>query len=351
MKRFCFAIAFAAAMFAFAAVNAQEYTSLKQIEEQSAEDWIDYQAQGEYLYQKGDMRFAVQVIALGKGKFDFVGYPGGFPGEGWIAKRVKVFYSGAREGKVVTAPCTSFQILAQGDAILPLPEKNVGSKAILDVEKKTIDFVAPDGGIRTAYKVERPNPALGAKAPEGATVLFDGKTVNLKEGYKLNEEDGTVWAEFFTNTFEPDTPYHLHIEFLTTFRPNDRGQGRSNSGVYIAEAYECQVLDSFGLKGLNNECGGIYQAAAPAFNACRPPLTWQAYDIYFTPAKWADGKKVENARVTIKQNGQEIYKDLELKSNTPGCKGEPQQGEARGVYCQGHGNHVQYRNIWVEYLK
>ena len=59
MKRFCFAIAFAAAMFAFAAVNAQEYTSLKQIEEQSAEDWIDYQAQGEYLYQKGDMRFAV----------------------------------------------------------------------------------------------------------------------------------------------------------------------------------------------------------------------------------------------------------------------------------------------------
>ena len=125
MKRFCFAIAFAVAMFAFAAVNAQEYTSLKQIEEQSAEDWIDYQAQGEYLYQKGDMRFAVQVIALGKGKFDFVGYPGGFPGEGWIAKRVKVFYSGAREGKVVTAPCTSFQILAQGDAILPLPETPV----------------------------------------------------------------------------------------------------------------------------------------------------------------------------------------------------------------------------------
>ena len=53
MKRFCFAIAFAAVMFAFAAVNAQEYINLKQIEEQSADDWADYQAQGEYLYQKG----------------------------------------------------------------------------------------------------------------------------------------------------------------------------------------------------------------------------------------------------------------------------------------------------------
>ena len=348
MKRFVFVFAAIIAV-CFASVStAQEYTSEAQIQ-QNADAWADYQAQGEYLFQKGDMRFAVQVIAKGNGQFDLVGYPGGFPGEGWIAKKVKVFYSGKRTGDTVDMPCTGFQILAQSDAVIPLPEGKVGSKAVLSIKDKKIDFVAPDGGTRTAYKVERSNPAVGAKAPQGATVVFDGKTINIQDGYKLNEEAGTVWADFTSQPFEADKAYHLHVEFLLSYMPNSRGQGRSNSGVYIAQAYECQVLDSFGLVGLNNECGGIYQAAAPACNACRAPLTWQAYDIDFTPAKWDGDKKTENARVTIKQNGITLYDDLELKSNTPGCKGEPKLGEGRGVYLQGHGNHVQYRNIWVEY--
>ena len=225
-------MAVAMAFCVFSTASAQEYTSVNQIEQQNAEDFIDYQAQGEYLYTMDNgKKFAVQVIALGKGKFDFVGYPGGFPGDGWTAKRVKVLFSGSRDGNVVTAPCTGFQILADGTDVKPVPENRVGLKAVLNVSEKKIDFVYPDGSVKTAAKVDRANPALGAKAPEGAFVLFDGKTVNLKEGYKLNEEAGTVWAEFFTNAFEPDTPYHLHIEFLTTFRPNDRGQGRSNSGV------------------------------------------------------------------------------------------------------------------------
>ncbi len=325
-----------------------EYTSVAQIQA-NADDYADYQAQGEYLFQKGDMYFAVQVIARGNGQFDLVGYPGGFPGDGWIAKKVKVFYSGKRSGNTVEMPCTGFQILAVGNATLPVPETKVGSKAVLNISEKKIDFVDPQGGVRTAFKVERANSALGTPAPEGATVLYDGKTINLEPGYKLNEEAGTVWAEFNTQNFQADKPYHLHVEFMLSYKPEARGQARSNSGVYVAQAYEVQVLDSFGLVGLNNECGGIYQAAAPAVNACRAPLTWQAYDIDFVPAKYADGKKTENAKISVKQNGVQLYNNLEIKSNTPGCKGEPKQGEARGIYCQGHGNHVQYRNIWVEY--
>ena len=330
------------------ATAAVEYTSEAAVQA-NADDWADYQAQGEYLFQKGDMRFAVQVIARGAGKFELVGYPGGFPGEGWIAKKVKVFYSGTREGNVVTMPCTGFQMGAESENILPVPEGKVGSKAVLYIAEKRIDFVAPDGGTRSANKIDRPNSALGTAAPEGAFVVFDGKTINLKDGYRLNEEAGTVWSEFCSKPFEPNKAYRLHVEFQLSYMPYSSSQGRSNSGVYVAEAYECQVLDSFGLVGRNNECSGFYQQAAPLFNACRAPLTWQAYDIDYTPAQWDNGQKTANAHMTVYLNGLKVQDNVELKNQTPGRFGEPKADEARGVYCQGHGNKVQYRNIWVQY--
>jgi len=107
------------------------------------------------------------------------------------------------------------------------------------------------------------------------------------------------------------------------------------------------VLDSFGLELANNECGGFYQISAPSVNMCFPPLTWQTYDFDVTPPKYEDGKKVANARITVKQNGVAIHDNIELPNATPGRKAEA--NEPRGVYLQGHGNKVQYRNIWVKY--
>ena len=138
----------------------------------------------------------------------------------------------------------------------------------------------------------------------------------------------------------------MHIEFRTPFMPKSRGQARGNSGVYLQGRYECQVLDSFGLDGADNECGGIYSINKPVVNACLPPLAWQTYDIDFKAAKYgADGKKTTNARVTIKHNGIVIHDDQELTHGTPGHV--PEGAEPYGLYLQDHGNPVAFRNIWV----
>jgi hypothetical protein len=110
--------------------------------------------------------------------------------------------------------------------------------------------------------------------------------------------------------------------------------------------YEVQVLDSFGLEGKNNECGGIYVIADPIVNMCLPPLSWQTYDIDFTAAKYDDaGKKTANARMTVKHNGVVIHDNVDLKDGNPGA--DKEGPAANGLYLQDHGNPVVFRNIWV----
>ncbi|MFQ6132411.1 MAG: DUF1080 domain-containing protein [Armatimonadota bacterium] len=134
--------------------------------------------------------------------------------------------------------------------------------------------------------------------------------------------------------------HKVHLEFRTPFRPTARGQGRGNSGVYVQRRYEIQVLDSYGLKGKSNECGGIYGRAAPLVNMCAPPLQWQTFDIEFRAARLdEDGKKAADARITVYHNGVLIHDDVRLPSRSPGTPG--------GLLLQDHGNPVQYRNIWV----
>jgi len=138
-----------------------------------------------------------------------------------------------------------------------------------------------------------------------------------------------------------------HVEFRTPYMPKAKEQARGNSGVYILGLYEVQVLDSYGLEGKDNECGGIYKVAAPRVNMCAPPGQWQSYDIEFHAARFDDsGKKTKNARITVIHNGVTIQENLELPEPTGGAAGLA-ENRPGGIYLQDHGNPVQYRNIWA----
>ena len=131
------------------------------------------------------------------------------------------------------------------------------------------------------------------------------------------------------------------------FRPEARGQSRGNSGLYLANRYEVQILDSFGLDGKSNECGGIYQRLAPKVNMCLPPLQWQTFDIDFTKAVAdASGQKVSATRLTARLNGVLIHDDVEVPGPTGGARGKD-EGTPDVLRLQGHRNFVQFRNLWL----
>ncbi len=287
----------------------------------------DFEVQGEYqgeITESGKVgRGGAQIIALGDGKFEMVAYEGGLPGDGWKP--------GARPEK------------ATGDTKDGVTTFTKG-KLSAKLAKGVLTLYDPDGKAVAKFdKVNRKSPTLGAKPPKDATVLFDGKSADAFKGGKVVMGDLLAVGCETTEKFGDHT---LHLEFRTPFMPKARGQGRGNSGVYPQGRYEIQVLDSFGLEGENNECGGIYSIAKPAVNMCFPPLAWQTYDIEFTAAKYDDaGKKTANARATVKHNGVVIHDNVDLRDGTPG---KDKDGPAPGpLYLQDHGNPVYFRNIWV----
>ena len=288
-----------------------------------AEAGPDFAVQGEYAGTVGEHKWGAQVVALGEGKFEVAAFAGGLPGEGW--KRGGDMQKGTGERKNGT-------VEIQGDHWTA--KINDGVFAVYHGSEKAGEL----------KKVERKSPTLGAQPPQGAIVLFDGSAADHFENGKLIE--GNLLGATGCVSKQQFGDHSLHIEFRTPFMPKSRGQARGNSGVYVQGRYEVQVLDSFGLDGKDNECGGIYKASEPAVNMCLPPLAWQTYDIDFTAAKYDDaGKKTQNALITVKHNGVTIHDKLELKSGTPGHK--PEGPGKLGLFLQNHGNPVAFRNIWA----
>lgn len=288
----------------------------------------DFAVQGEYAGEmktpEGENRkVGVQVEALGQGKFHAVLYTGGLPGDGWDQKSKKEGQGETKDG-VVTLTMTD------GGGVI----------------KESVLTLSNSGGekVGALKKIERKSLTLGMKPPAGAVVLFDGTTADHFEGGKMTDDGLLMQGVKSKQKFGDCT---LHLEFRTPYMPEARGQGRGNSGCYLQGRYEVQILDSFSLAGKNNECGGLYEIKDPDQNMCFPPLSWQTYDIDYTAARYDEsGKKVQNAKITVKHNGVVIHDGVELPKDTRAApiKEGPEAGP---IYLQDHGNPVRFRNIWV----
>lgn len=281
----------------------------------------DFSIQGEYGSADPGSPWGLQVVALGGGRFDAWLLEGGLPGAGWAPGKQRLKLVGRRDGDTTEL---------------------AGTAAWVTI-REAVASIAMDGRKFQLPRIRRESPTLGAKAPAGAKVLFDGRSA---DAWIDGQMEGDLLVNSDVLSKETFGDYTLHLEFRTPYKPFARGQKRGNSGVYHQGRYETQVLDSFGLEGSANETGGIYSIAAPRLNACLPPLSWQTYEIDFTAARWKDGKKIANARITVRLNGVLIHENQELPHATAAAK-FAESPEPGPVYLQHHGNPVRYRNIWI----
>jgi lysophospholipase L1-like esterase len=202
-----------------------------------------------------------------------------------------------------------------------------------------------------------PGPAAAAPVPSDAVVLLgdDLSAWDGAEGWKVEGGVATV-GKGPIKTKQGFGDCHLHVEFRTVTPPTGRGQGRSNSGVFLMGRYEVQVLDSFedGTDGPltypDGQCGALYKQQPPAVNACRKPGEWQTYDILFTRPRFAaDGSLETPGRISVVHNGVAIHSDTVIKGDT--VWDEPpiyhRHADALPIMLQDHGNPVQFRAIWV----
>jgi lysophospholipase L1-like esterase len=203
-----------------------------------------------------------------------------------------------------------------------------------------------------------PAPAAPLPPPPDAIVLFDGRSLDQwQDGERWPVTDGVATVgKGAIHTRQAFGDCQLHVEFRTPRPATGRGQGRGNSGVFLMDRYEIQILDSFpdGTDGPvtypDGQCGSLYKQQPPAVNACRGPGEWQTYDILFTRPRFrADGSLERPGRVSVLHNGVAIHADTVIKGDT--FFNMPPHyvphADALPIRLQDHGDPVQFRSIWI----
>lgn len=256
-------------------------------------------------YKDSDGRHFHQVTLLSNKKFLVTSYPAGFPGRGWDKTT---------------------------------PHSKIHSQD--ELEK----------ALSNTKKVYHQSPTIGLAAPKNASIVMPSGFTHVKgdlmiAGGKTKKEVGS---------------FKMHLEFMLPFKPhrNPSNQDKGNSGIYIYNNYEIQVIDTFALdysakqhpikleSKMTQWCGCLYKMKMADLNMCLPPLVWQTYDIEFTAPEFENGKKTKNAVITVLHNGVKIHDKVELKTGT-GAGAKRKQLSRGPIYFQDHANPTVYRNVWL----
>lgn len=279
------------------------------------------------------------------------------------------------EGRCVALGNHTYRLLLRGEVDGEIKDSEIPGTT--DKETGTVTFAGPVGeyAVNLTYadnkitgtfgesatitltRTERPSPTIGKPAPEGAIVLIDGKNFdNMKpnkgEWFPADGSDNSIQVPkggmnsvaSFAGSFD------AHVEFMCPLEPKKRSQGRGNSGFFLPNRKEIQILDSFGTGTyMGGGCGGLYKlkdpdtmAPIPSMSGAKdntynlsslPPLHWQTYDVEYRVTENPEGKK--SVSLTVFHNGTRIHDAVKLP-----YRSGPLQ-------FQDHKNPVRYRNIWV----
>lgn len=206
-------------------------------------------------------------------------------------------------------------------------------------------------------------PAAGSPVgpPSDATVLFDGTDLDGWEGIDGDDADWLVedgYVEVVPGTGDSRTVEaygdgQFHVEWATPAPAEGDGQQRGNSGVFLMDRYEIQVLDCYeNVTYADGYAAAVYGQHPPLVNACCEPGAWQTFDVLWRGPRFEAAELRRPARVTVLHNGVVVHDRTELVGPTAHGRVQtytphPPVGPLR---LQDHGDRVRFRNIWFRPL-
>lgn len=254
-------------------------------------------------------------------------------------------------------------LTAQCARAVDVPEKNEPLPEQTSIDGFKTTPMQPDGKWHI-HDPDRPQPSVAepkydgqpVPPPQDAIVIFDGKETDELVNKSWPIKDGVMTVgKGSQKTKREFGDMHLHVEFLIPLSCfKGWGQSQGNSGIFLMDTYEVQVLNCWGNRTYpDGMSGALYGQEPPLVNACKKPGEWQCYDIDFKAPVFKDGKIESPAIVTVYLNNVLVqnasaYRGASTWKKVPQYNPHP---EKKPLSLQSHGNPVQYRNIWVAPLR